>query len=109
MLRASLRGIWDHKFRTILLGLAVVAGVSFVSASFIFTDTISSAFDGLFASSAEGLDVNVTAVAPEGGFGLQQFRVDESVADDLANQPTDQQTHQPTDRPTSQTTHQPTN
>lgn len=84
MLRASLRGIWDHKFRTILLGLAVVAGVSFVSASFIFTDTISSAFDGLFASSAEGLDVNVTAVAPEGGFGFQQVRVDESVADDLA-------------------------
>lgn len=84
MLRASLRGIWDHKFRTILLGLAVVAGVSFVSASFIFTDTISSAFDNLFASSAEGLDVNVTAVTPEEGFGFQQFRVDESVADELA-------------------------
>ena len=72
MLRASLRGIWDHKFRTILLGLAVVAGVSFVSASFIFTDTISSAFDGLFASSAEGLDVNVTAVAPEGALAFSR-------------------------------------
>jgi len=83
MLRASLRGIWDHKFRTILLGLAVVAGVSFVSASFIFTDTISSAFDGLFASSAEGLDVNVTAVVPEEGFGFQQFRMDETVADQI--------------------------
>jgi len=83
VLRASLRGIWDHKFRTILLGLAVVAGVSFVSASFIFTDTISQAFDNVFASSAEGLDVNVGATQPEGEFQLQQFRMDASIADQI--------------------------
>lgn len=83
MLRASLRGIWDHKFRTILLGLAVVAGVSFVSASFIFTDTIGSAFDGLFAASAEGLDVNIVGELPEQGFPGQLPRFDESIADQV--------------------------
>ena len=83
MLRASLRGIWDHKFRTILLGLAVMAGVSFVSASYIFTDTIIQAFDSMFASSAEGIDVNVGATQPEDEFQLQQFRMDASIADQV--------------------------
>lgn len=83
MLRASLRGIWDHKFRTILLGLAVVAGVSFVSASFIFTDTISRAFDDLFAASSEGLDVRIAGEVPEGGLGFPLPRFDESIVEEV--------------------------
>ncbi len=65
MLAASLRGLWEHKFRTMLLALAVVGGVSFVSASFIFTDTIASAFDDAFAEAASGLDATV-AIDTEG-------------------------------------------
>ena len=84
MIRASLRGIWDNKIRTILLGLAVVAGVAFVAASFIFTDTIGGAFDGMFDSSTEGLDINITAVMPESGIEIEQVRLDASVADELA-------------------------
>ncbi len=86
MLAASLRGLWEHKFRTLLLALAVVGGVSFVSASFIFTDTIASAFDDAFTEAAAGLDATVTidpeSIADDFAFGEQ--RIDGSLAETIA-------------------------
>ena len=86
MLRASLRGIWDHKVRTLLLAVAVVAGVSFVSASFVFTDTIGDAFTGAFADAAESLDAAVT-IDPdtiEDDFAFGQQRIDASLEGEIA-------------------------
>lgn len=83
MIRASLRGVWENKFRTVLLGLAVVAGVAFVAASFIFTDTLGGAFDGMLDASTEGLDINVRAEMPESGIEFEQTRMDAAVADQL--------------------------
>lgn len=85
MIKSALRGIKDHLFRTILLGLAVVAGVSFVAASFVFTDTISAAFNEAFSSSTQGTDINITAPLPENSFTFQLPRVDGTVADGLEN------------------------
>lgn len=86
MLRASLRGIWDHKVRTLLLAVAVVAGVSFVTASFVFTDTIGDAFTGAFAEFAESLDATVS-IDPdtiEDDFSFGQQRLDAGIADNIA-------------------------
>ncbi len=86
MLRASLRGIWDHKVRTLLLAVAVVAGVSFVSASFVFTDTIEDAFSGAFADAAESLDAAVT-IDPdsiEDDFAFGQQRIDAALEQEIS-------------------------
>ncbi len=86
MVRASLRGIWEHKVRTLLLAVAVVAGVSFVSASFVFTDTIGDAFAGAFADAAAGLDATVTIDpdAVEEDFAFGQQRIAASIGDVIA-------------------------
>jgi putative ABC transport system permease protein len=60
MLRVSLRGLLGRKLRTALTAFAVVLGVAMVAGSFILTDTISSAFDKIFASSYEQTDAVVS-------------------------------------------------
>lgn len=63
MLRATLRNLLSHKLRLLLSAVAVVLGVSFVSGSLVFTDTIRKTFDELFSS----VTADVT-VAPKQGF-----------------------------------------
>ena len=87
MLKIALRNLWEHKLRTILLGLAVVAGVGFVSASYIFTDSLSLAFEEAFSAGTEGVDIAVTPVTEDeggAGGGATFPRFDEAVVDDVA-------------------------
>src|SRR5262249_1262401 len=60
MTTAALRGLLGRKLRTILTGLAVVLGVALVSGSFVLTDTISKAFDNIFAASYDKTDAVVS-------------------------------------------------
>jgi putative ABC transport system permease protein len=48
MWRVTLRGLISHKVRYVLTALAVLLGVAFMAGTFVFTDTISHTFDGLF-------------------------------------------------------------
>ncbi|WP_433562800.1 ABC transporter permease [Nocardia sp. CA-151230] len=59
MRKVALRNLAAHKVRLVLTVLAVVLGTAFISGSFIFTDTLQSTFDGIFASQAKGVDVRV--------------------------------------------------
>ncbi|MFP3915676.1 MAG: ABC transporter permease, partial [Actinomycetota bacterium] len=59
MIRLALRNLWEHKVRTLLLGMAIVAGVGFVSAAYVFTDSLGAAFDEAFAAGATGIDIQV--------------------------------------------------
>src|SRR5690606_36480807 len=54
-----MRNLWEHKLRTLLLAAAVVAGVGFVPASYVFTDSLSAAFSEAFSSAADGVDIVV--------------------------------------------------
>lgn len=83
MLRAALRGLWMHKLRTILLALAVVLGVAFVTASFVFTDTLANGFDNLFADALAGTDITITATIDEDDFTFLPDRIDPAVIDDV--------------------------
>jgi putative ABC transport system permease protein len=47
----ALKGILGRKLRTVLTGLAVVLGVAMVSGSYVLTDTLDSAFGGIFERS----------------------------------------------------------
>jgi putative ABC transport system permease protein len=59
MLKATLRGLAAHKLRLALTALAIVLGVSFVTGTYVLTDTISKTFDELFQNVTEGVDVFV--------------------------------------------------
>lgn len=61
MLRTSLKGVWAHKLRLALTALAIVLGVGFISGTYIYTDTIGSAFDAIFADAFEGVDIVISA------------------------------------------------
>ncbi|MEA2024971.1 MAG: FtsX-like permease family protein [Actinomycetota bacterium] len=71
MLRAAIKGVFANKVRLTLTALAIVIGVAFVSASFVFTDTISARFDALLETTTTGVDVYVRAAPLEAGDNMQ--------------------------------------
>ena len=61
MLRVTLKSLWAHKLRMGLTGLAIVLGVGFISGTFVYTDTINKAFDGIFEDAFHGVDIVISA------------------------------------------------
>jgi len=59
MLRVTLKGLFAHKLRFALTGLAIVLGVTFMSGTFVLTDTVAKVFDDLFADIGENTDAYV--------------------------------------------------
>jgi putative ABC transport system permease protein len=60
MIAVALKGLLGRKTRAILTALAIVLGAGMVSATFIFTDTLNKAFDGVFSSSYKQTSVVVS-------------------------------------------------
>jgi putative ABC transport system permease protein len=56
MMGVALKGLSARKVRALLTALAVVIGVSMVSGTYILTDTMQKAFDGIFTSSYADTD-----------------------------------------------------
>lgn len=66
VLKTSMRNFLAHKGRMALSAVAVLLSVAFVSGTLVFTDTMSTTFDKLFAATAS--DVTVSAKdASDGG------------------------------------------
>ncbi|MPZ71547.1 MAG: FtsX-like permease family protein, partial [Actinobacteria bacterium] len=87
MFRVAIRNLWGHKLRTGLLGVAIVAGVAFVVASFVFTDSLSTAFSEVFSESSATVDITVRAVTDESAhsFGGEPFpRIDLALAEEVS-------------------------
>ena len=61
MLRVSLKGVWAYKIRLALTALAIILGVGLISGVYVYTDTISKAFDGIFANAYDGIDIAISA------------------------------------------------
>jgi putative ABC transport system permease protein len=59
VLKVSLRNVVANKLRLFLTVAAVTVGVAFVSGTFVLSDTMSRAFDQLFAGLTSGTDVVV--------------------------------------------------
>lgn len=66
MFRALFRSMLVHRLRLVLTGLAIALGVAFMSGSFVFSSTLSSSLDSLFAQASTGTDVQVTHTTPGG-------------------------------------------
>jgi putative ABC transport system permease protein len=60
MTRVSLKGLAARPVRAVLTALAIVLGVAMVTGSFVVTDTITKAFDTIFASSYRNTDAVVS-------------------------------------------------
>lgn len=60
MTRFALRGLLGRKLRTALTALAIVLGVAMISGTFVLTDSIDKAFDGIFNEIYEGTDASIT-------------------------------------------------
>ncbi|MFJ3925486.1 ABC transporter permease [Streptomyces sp. NPDC090022] len=65
VLKTSMRNVVAHKGRMALSAVAVLLSVAFVCGTLVFTDTMNTTFDKLFATTAA--DVTVSAKAPESG------------------------------------------
>jgi len=89
MFKLSLRNIWSRKGRLVLTALAVIAGTSFLSGVFVFTDTIKGSFNSIFADAYAGTDAFVrSSNVIEGDFGEEtRDRIDIALVDDVAAVP----------------------
>jgi putative ABC transport system permease protein len=66
MWKATIRGLLARKVRLVLTALAVLIGVSFVSATYVLTDTVRQSFDAVFSQTVSGVDLQVQAASPFG-------------------------------------------
>lgn len=84
MFALTIKGLWAHKVRYALTGLAVVLGVAFMAGTMVLTDTMEKTFDGVFASANDGTDVIVRrAAAIDGEFTDARDRVPASLVADV--------------------------
>ncbi|MFE0705013.1 ABC transporter permease [Streptomyces sp. NPDC058872] len=67
VLKTSLRNFLAHKGRMALSAVAVLLSVAFVSGTLVFTDTMNTTFDKLFASTASDVTVSPKGGDPSGG------------------------------------------
>ena len=57
MWKATIRGILARRVRLALTALAVVLGVTFVSGTYVLTDTLDRSFNGVFNQTVAGVDL----------------------------------------------------
>jgi putative ABC transport system permease protein len=73
MFRLALRSVRARWGRLVLTGLAIVASTAFLSATFVFRDTIQRTFDALFADVYSRVDAYVQSTnTVEGFFGFER-------------------------------------
>ncbi len=66
MRNVTLKGLLAHKLRLTLTALAIVLGVTFISGTFVLTDTLHNTFSVLFGSVYQKIDFQVRGVAQLG-------------------------------------------
>jgi putative ABC transport system permease protein len=80
MRQVTLRGLLAHKLRLALTALAIVLGVTFISGTFVLTDTLNNTFSSLFTSVYSKIDFQVRGVAQFGsGSGATRNPLPESL------------------------------
>src|ERR1700684_1034797 len=82
MWKATVKGILGRRVRLALTAAAVVLGGSFVTGTYVLTDTLHASFQGVFRPRLPGVDLVVRPAAPFGGGGAadQQRFPDQTVA-----------------------------
>src|ERR1700676_580676 len=63
MWKVTIKGVLAHKLRLALTGLAIVLGVTFISGTFVLTDTLHNTFNTLFGHIYQHIDFEIRAKA----------------------------------------------
>ncbi len=80
MFKATIKGIFARRVRLALTAIAVLLGVTFVSASYVLTDTLQGSFNGIFNQTVSNVDLVVRARNPfVGSSNVQRIRMPEAV------------------------------
>ncbi len=80
MRKVTIKGLLAHKLRLALTALAIVLGVTFVSGTFVLTDTLQNTFTTLFGNIYANIDFQVRGVAQLGsGAGATRNELPESL------------------------------
>ena len=66
MRKVTIKGLLAHKLRLALTALAIVLGVTFISGTFVLTDTLQNTFTTLFGNIYANIDFQVRGVAQLG-------------------------------------------
>jgi putative ABC transport system permease protein len=74
MRNVTLKGMLAHKLRLALTGLAIVLGVTFISGTFVLTDTLNNTFSVLFSSVYQHVDFVVRGDPQLGSSGANAVR-----------------------------------
>ena len=69
MRKVTIKGLLSHKLRLALTALAIVLGVTFISGTFVLTDTLHNTFSELFGNIYSKIDFQVRGVAQLGSGG----------------------------------------
>ena len=69
MWNVTIKGLLAHKLRLALTALAIVLGVTFISGTFVLTDTLHNTFTELFSNIYSKIDFQVRGVAQLGSGG----------------------------------------
>ncbi len=87
MWRATIKGVLARKVRLFLTALAVVLGVTFVSGTYVLTDTLQASLGEIFQQYASGSDLVVAAPTQVGDRATSRQRVPSSLADEVRTVP----------------------
>jgi putative ABC transport system permease protein len=83
MWRITLKGVTAHRLRYALTALAVLLGVAFIAGTFVLTDTMNNAFNGLYTQIYQGTAAVVRATqpfAPPTNYANQRQLIDAGLA-----------------------------
>src|SRR3954452_22488883 len=87
MWRATIKGVLARKVRLFLTALAVVLGVTFVSGTYVLTDTLHASLGEIFQQYASGSDLVVAAKHQVGDRATSRERIPSGLALDVARVP----------------------
>jgi putative ABC transport system permease protein len=82
MWKATIRGLLARKVRLVLTALAILLGVSFISATYVLTDTVKQSFDAVFSQTLSGVDLQVQGASSLGDVS-NPGRIPDSTVDEV--------------------------
>jgi putative ABC transport system permease protein len=92
MWKVTIKGLLAHKLRLVLTGIAIVLGVTFISGTFVLTDTLHNTFTTLFGHIYQNIDFEIRGKAAfannaQGGGGAVRKPIPESIVSDVRQVP----------------------
>ncbi len=87
MWRATIKGLLARKVRLLLTALSIVLGVTFVSGTYVLTDTLHASLGEIFQQYASGSDLVVAAKPQVGDRATSRQRIPSSLAEQIRHVP----------------------